>query len=287
MTNLHHALNWASRGYHVFPCEDPGPNGKKPRITKWQERASRDDLQLEAWWEEWPEANIGVALQEYEYVLDADGPEQVRWVQGNLPRTLSVKTGRVGGGAHFYFDVPIAMRLRNRTVVADIVGLEGKTQGKLVVAPGSVHTSGSTYELWDNTDPELLPPWIIERIGMWDGSLKTGGRQPDAVELVRWDAAHEYASPVTRRRGEVVYARAVRRLRRDLPVTEGWATVFYAHAVVCGEWVARGAYTYEELCKALVSLFESLDDGRGGAKGASHVIRSIHRGVAAGARSVV
>lgn len=279
MERHEHAQAWARLGYHVFPCHNPGELGKRPRITGWQDRATTSPETIDRWWLEWPDANVGVAIQSYEYVLDADGGTQVSWVLANLPRTLTVHTGR---GAHFYYDVPVDLRLRNRTVCFDQVGLEGKTKGKLVVAPGSKHKNGKVYSVWNDADPEVLPGWAIERIGLYQPN--TSGHDVSVAEMHRWGLRHEACTPAERRRGEVTYQRAVRRLRRDLPVTEGWATLFHVHARACGEFVARGAYGYSEVVAALTALFEALDDGRGGDKGRQHVIRSIQRGVAIGAR---
>jgi hypothetical protein len=276
------AIVWARRGYRVFPLCDPGEFGKRPRITGWQDRATTDESTIDRWWLEWPDANIGMAIQSYEFVLDADGPEQMRWVESNLPQTLTVSTGRQGGGAHYIFDVPVDLRLRNRTVCFDVAGLEGKTHGKLVVAPGSVHHSGKRYAVRDDADPEVLPGWAIERIGLYQPN--TSGHSASPSELARWALRHEACTPAERRRGEVTYQRAVRRLRRDLPVTEGWATLFHVHARRVGEFVARGAYTYDDAVTALMAVFVQLDDGRGGEKGRRHVLRSIERGVAIGAR---
>lgn len=276
---VQHALHWASLGYHVFPLHDPGDSGKRPRIVGWQDRATTDPEIIDSWWLEWPAANVGVAIQSYEYVLDADGPDQVRWVTSNLPYTLTVKTDR---GAHFYYDVPVDVRLRNRTVCFDQLGLEGKTKGKLVVGPGSQHKSGSVYKVHSDYDPEVLPGWAIERIGLYQPNTSGGAASP--AELSRWAARHACCTVEERRRGEVVYARAVRRLRRDLPGCEGWATLFHVHARRVGEFVARGAYTYDDSVTALMAVFSQLDDGRGGEKGRRHVLRSIERGVAIGAR---
>jgi putative DNA primase/helicase len=55
------ALDYARRGWPVFPCNwRPGPDHKKPLIQDWDEVASRDLVQIDAWWTRWPKALIGV-----------------------------------------------------------------------------------------------------------------------------------------------------------------------------------------------------------------------------------
>lgn len=291
MTRIESALDWASRGYLIFPLHDPGVDGKRPRIKGWQDRATTDPLQIEAWWEEWPEANIGVALTDRQYVLDADGPEQVRWVKSHLPETLSVGTGR---GRHFYFRLPAEVQLRNRTTLWNVPGLEGKTAGKLVAGPGSVHKTGSLYYVRTDLDPGELPWWSWEHIGDRDESVQVeAGDSPTAAELEEWDRRLMAKTEVgvgavgaMRARGRLAYTQAVTRLRRDLRGADAWATVFYARSMQVGEHVARGGLEFQEVVDGLSRLFDELDDGRGGDKGRDHVMRSIRRGVLAGARGV-
>ena len=48
------ALEYARRGWHVFPCK---PN-KKPRTANGLSEASCDEAQIRAWWKRWPEALV-------------------------------------------------------------------------------------------------------------------------------------------------------------------------------------------------------------------------------------
>jgi hypothetical protein len=79
---------------------------------------------------------------------------------GALPRTPSVKSG--GGGAHHYFlapGVPLACSLGEGV---DLLG-----DGRLVVAPPSLHASGYGYE-WDEHPDEVelaaLPDWVLRAV---------------------------------------------------------------------------------------------------------------------------
>jgi hypothetical protein len=56
-TLLDHALKYAKRGVPVFPLK---PRGKLPLTVKGFKDATTDERQIRAWWDRWPDANIGV-----------------------------------------------------------------------------------------------------------------------------------------------------------------------------------------------------------------------------------
>ncbi len=52
------ALAHAKAGFSVFPI---APNSKSPPlINNWPNLATNDTRQIETWWAEWPDANIGI-----------------------------------------------------------------------------------------------------------------------------------------------------------------------------------------------------------------------------------
>ena len=67
------ALGYAKKGLLVFPCHDVSEvvcscgksdcksAGKHPRVNGWQEQATADTEMIKAWWNLWPNANIGIA----------------------------------------------------------------------------------------------------------------------------------------------------------------------------------------------------------------------------------
>lgn len=56
------ALDYASKGFRVFPCNwRSGVNFKHPLIANWNEVATADPLQVQAWWISRPQALIGAA----------------------------------------------------------------------------------------------------------------------------------------------------------------------------------------------------------------------------------
>jgi len=159
---LPHALAYARRGWAVLPlwwcidaevCACPegaqcgrGP-GKHPLTKHGVKDASKDIEQIRAWWSSWPFANIGIATGEPSgiLVLDVDGAAGARSMSDLLaqygrPETyIAAVTG--GGGRHvFWRHVPgIANRVRFAA------GLDARGTGGYIVAPPSLHSSGSRY----------------------------------------------------------------------------------------------------------------------------------------------
>src|SRR5829696_498645 len=70
-TLLKAALAYARRGVPVFPCE---PGGKRPLTYNGFWDSSADPRRVAAWWDRWPDANLGVPTGERSglLVLDID-----------------------------------------------------------------------------------------------------------------------------------------------------------------------------------------------------------------------
>lgn len=116
---------------------------------------------IEAWWDDDPNANIGVATGNGLVVIDVDGPEgeeslrKLEQLLGQLPETLQVRTGK---GRHLYFhcDSQIAS-CNGKWPKIDI-----KAESGYVIGPGSTHQNGATYQFVDESIPraELPPAWL-------------------------------------------------------------------------------------------------------------------------------
>lgn len=185
-----------SKGFRVFPLFTPVKNelgeiicscgetdcrsiGKHPIITGWQNRATNKDEEIEEFWTQYPEANIGIVTGDNLVVVDVDprngGFETLESLfegYGPFPRTVTVSTG--GGGKHYYFLCNTEeIRCKNNGLGE---GIDIKSSGGYVVGPGSIHASGMLYEFEDGLDPEEvdiaeLPSWVIDRL--------TGSRKKD------------------------------------------------------------------------------------------------------------
>ena len=132
------ALRYAAQGRAVLPCHgivdgrctcgnpDCGSPGKHPRTAHGVKDATAEGPQIQAWWSEWPEANVGIATGSLSgiVVVDVDGPQgeaALRTLNLHLPTTLEATTGR---GRHLYFRATDGARskvfgpnLRRRTLI--------------------------------------------------------------------------------------------------------------------------------------------------------------------------
>lgn len=108
------ALDYAARGWPVFPCH---PMTKQPLVKKGFKEATTDAAQIRAWWAKWPNALIacptGAAIGAFIVDLDIGSPvliagttylhrfsAHVAGTEG-LPHTAIAETA--SGGIHVYF----------------------------------------------------------------------------------------------------------------------------------------------------------------------------------------
>ena len=103
------ALDYAKKGYSVFPLQ---PKGKKPLTRNGFKDASTDPEQIRRWWEQWPNANIGLPTGSKNglFVVDVDGDIPDDFPDFNIGPT--VKTGK---GHHYYVEQPENTDIRSRT----------------------------------------------------------------------------------------------------------------------------------------------------------------------------
>jgi hypothetical protein len=198
--NLKLALTYARKGWHVFPvhsirngvcscgdseCERPG---KHPRTKHGLNDASKDEKQVSQWWQETPDANIGIRTGEISgiSVLDIDprhgGFESIKAF--SVPDTLVSKTG--GNGQHhiFKYDEKIP------NVVGFKPGLDFRSNGGYIVAPPSNHISGNEY-LWADlsVEPVPAPDWMKTKgqkkpaVQSVNGTIQEGGRNDTLLSL--------------------------------------------------------------------------------------------------------
>lgn len=176
------ALEYAAKGWHVFPihrgesngvetvctcgnerCPSPG---KHPINKGWRSEATTDPDAIREMWNANPLANIGVACgrQSGIVVLDVDprngGNRSLDLLQqaAKMPKTLSSRTG--GGGTHFIFTYPKnppkwPKQLGN--------GLDVQADGRYILIPPSSHVSGGEYQ-WLTPWRLAEPDWLLERI---------------------------------------------------------------------------------------------------------------------------
>jgi hypothetical protein len=173
-------MAYAQRGWRVIPlyslhqgvcscarkraCPTPG---KHPPVAGWVSAASTETTQIEQWWQRWPQANVGIVTGAGSdlVVVDVDPRhgghlawDELQHHHGPIPHSPQVLTG--GGGTHDYF------HMREALGSIDLAhGIQFQAEGRLVVAPPSLHVSGQRYEWESAHDPEdiplaPLPAWI-------------------------------------------------------------------------------------------------------------------------------
>ena len=162
----HAAMEYIKMGLAVFPLEE---RGKRPITRNGCKDATTDAAQVKAWWQQYPESNIGIATGSRSggiFVIDLDVDEDrgidgyhmlEDWQRenGRFPDTWTAITGR--GGYHLYFKYD--SEVRNRAGIIDGVDIRG--EGGYVVAPPSIHSNGNRYE-WEYApdEYELSKPQI-------------------------------------------------------------------------------------------------------------------------------
>ncbi len=168
------ALMYAAQGIPVLPihtpvdggcscrdgaaCDSPG---KHPRTPHGKDDATTDAGVIRRWWTQWPTANIGLRTGGRLVVLDIDprngGAESLaalEAVHGPLPPTWEVESG---SGEHRYL-ASTNGGVRSRTLAP---GLDLLGEGKLVVAPPSLHASGRRYrQKPGNGRVAVIPEWL-------------------------------------------------------------------------------------------------------------------------------
>ena len=155
---------------HNTQCSAPG---KHPRIRQWQTRATTDLAEIDAWWKQWPDSNIGLPMggEARLVALDIDGPKgrdslaNLEAQHELLPLTLTSRSGREDGGEHRLFRVPDGFdisAISNRVNVAP--GLDIRAEGGQIVVAPSMHASGKRYEWTQKQAPAPLPRWLYTLI---------------------------------------------------------------------------------------------------------------------------
>jgi RecA-family ATPase len=140
-------------------CRSPA---KHPRNHNGEKGASNDPAQIEEWWQQWPDANIGIATGPSGLVvIDVDGAqghEQFLRELAPVPETLVAQTGR---GFHLYYQGALQSSQAHGEHI-DVRGTSG-----YVVAPGSTHITGVKYEWVNNLPVAPLPQkakdWVANR----------------------------------------------------------------------------------------------------------------------------
>ena len=178
------ALAYAAAGFSVFPLHTPDAEGrcscrrdcgrdtgKHPRTRNGLTDATTDPDRIARWWNDWPEANVGVATGSGSgvWILDIDPDKSgeatiaaLEATYGELPPTWAVETG--GGGLHLWWRHPGGPVPTSAGKLGQ--GLDVRGEVGYVVAPPSQHRSGARYAWCADWSPGRVPlapapPWLL------------------------------------------------------------------------------------------------------------------------------
>lgn len=150
-------------------------SGKHP-LVPWKLGASSDPAQIQQWWQRWPDANVGLALEGSGLlVLDLDLREgddgsvvdgrdslQSFCADHDLTAESGLQAITGGGGRHLLFAAPPGERIKN--IVGWLPGVDIKAGGGYVLLAPSVHLSGRAYQWAAPGGPPAGPGGVSEAL---------------------------------------------------------------------------------------------------------------------------
>lgn len=206
------AVILAEHGWEVFPL-----NGKVPAIRGGRGvlDATTDAAQIDALWERYPNANVGVRVPQDMVVLDVDGPNRrphpgkglealthAEAEHGPLPTTLTQITG--SGGLHLIFKHPGGKLSK----VGLPAGLEYKDHGGYIVGAQSIHPDTGERYVWCPHEIVDMPEWLVEMI------TAPARRNSEAASITRLPNTYTGESVIDRYNAEHTWS--------DVLVPHGW-----------------------------------------------------------------
>jgi hypothetical protein len=202
---IRYIVTYARGGLELFPAD---AQSKNPHVS-WK-LASRKDVALTRWWEQWPDALIGCRVDEGIIVADVDprhGGDKVWFAlideYGPIEIGRRHYSGRDDGGFHVWFERPVGKlstkRLtawaKERNLGARVLDAAGNDTGRwtcgidllthdlrYTILPPSLHpATGLPYRWAETGEPTAMPPWLIELLRPLGGKAEEDGEHHDDV----------------------------------------------------------------------------------------------------------
>jgi AAA domain/Bifunctional DNA primase/polymerase, N-terminal len=135
-------------------CPKPA---KHPRLTRWHEKATVDENELERLFSKWPESNLGVRLGPTSGIVDIEyDDEEGKATAKRLLNGIATPTYTSHRSTHRLFRFPDGLAIPKAVVT--VQGLEMRfgidKRGSQSVFPPSVHASGVRYEWLAGLSPD-------------------------------------------------------------------------------------------------------------------------------------
>jgi hypothetical protein len=206
------ALNYAARGFAVFPCLE---KTKEPATgRRGFHNATTNPATIRRWFgSAFHQYNIAIAtgMMSGVFVVDIDGSNgafaiaELEAQHGPLPATL---TSISASGCHLWFQIDEPIPSSNHRIG---ICIDGRGCGGYILAPPSIHPDGPIYR-WANDRPiAMLPEWLarlarrappplskmISPIN-WKPAREAGGNAYGRAALDRECIAVATARPTTR-----------------------------------------------------------------------------------------
>lgn len=205
---LEAALQYAGYGWRVVPlharmesgacscrlgmaCPERS-RGKHPRLSRWQHEASSTEDTIVRWWEQWPEANVGVKLGPDSGIIDVEfDDDEGRQTADRLFKECFTPTYKSGRSVHRIFAWSSELPATTKKMLSGLeVRIGADEKGLQSVFPPSVHHSGVRYE-WlpglspSEVDVEELSPHIVALL--WNDDPSSFGDGPQRRSKDHWE----------------------------------------------------------------------------------------------------
>jgi replicative DNA helicase len=260
-----HALLLAKR--YLVRVHPLRPASKVAILEDWPNLATTDEATIVEWAQRYPTSNVAIAPSPRGVVVDVD-PRKGGWeglqmledaALSDLPReTLSTLTGGSDEGLHLYFRLPEGATLPSSRVVA--AGVEVKSFGAYLVAPGSIHPESGNEYRWVDPDAPILqaPEWLVD--------LVCGADEPNADVAV----GEERLAEETTAWGRAALEAECRRVA-EMPLggdgrVEGRNKQVRNSSYAVGTLVAGGEIRYDDAFNGLVDAIGLWDPADGDLK---------------------
>ncbi|GLR91305.1 bifunctional DNA primase/polymerase [Bradyrhizobium iriomotense] len=218
-TALKTKLDWAKEAVarlhiDVFPVRgyvDPGPDAtpeerlaaakaaKTPLIANWQNEATQDLAKLDAWWEEWPDANIGGVTQNH-IVVDIDNRNSgdvtfaaLTDIGYDFPDTATTRTQ--GGGQHLIYVAPDGPVKGGTNKLGK--GIDIKARGGYILLPGST-IECRPYVCENARPPAFAPAWLVDQLKTAKPKTSAAGKrivEEDEISIAMADNYLRHHAP--------------------------------------------------------------------------------------------